>query len=181
MIITLSGLPGSGKTTIAKLLAERFHMKWYSMGDMRGKMAQDRGLTIDELNALGTKEDFTDKEVDQYQKKLGETEDQFVIDSWMGWYFIPHSLKVFLTVDPDIAAQRIYEERRNDVQKDEPPYQSPEHAKQILAHRVQNSRERYLKYYGVDYQTPSNYDLIIDTTHLSPEEILSHIKNHMIK
>ncbi|MBU0540313.1 AAA family ATPase, partial [Patescibacteria group bacterium] len=67
MIITISGVPGSGKTTVAKILAERLGMKFYSMGDLRGKMATERGLTIDELNKLGETEAFTDNDVDTYQ------------------------------------------------------------------------------------------------------------------
>ncbi|MCX6741353.1 MAG: AAA family ATPase, partial [Candidatus Parcubacteria bacterium] len=46
MIITLSGKPGSGKTTVAKILAEKLGYKFYSTGDLRGQMAMKRGLTI---------------------------------------------------------------------------------------------------------------------------------------
>ena len=69
MIISISGVPGSGKTSVAKIIADKLGMNFYSMGNMRGKMALDRGMTIDELNALGEKEAFTDAEVDEYQKK----------------------------------------------------------------------------------------------------------------
>lgn len=175
MIITLAGLPGSGKTTQAKLLSEKLEFPWYSMGDMRGKMAQERGITIDELNELGLKEAFTDHEVDQYQQKLGINEDNFVIDGWLSWHFIPHSLKIFLNVDPDIAASRIYDEKRHGLNSDEPEYNSAQETKEILAKRVENSRERYQKYYQVDFLNPSNYDLVIDTTNLSPEEVFAKI------
>lgn len=175
MIITLAGLPGSGKTTQAKFLSESLGYPWYSMGDMRGKMAQDRGMTIDELNELGMKEAFTDHEIDEYQKKLGETEDAFVVDGWLSWHFIPHSLKVFLTVDPDVAAARIFEEKRHNTQSDEPDYTSIEQTKAVLAGRVENSRARYQKYYQVDFLDPKNYDVVIDTTNLSPEEVFDQI------
>ena len=52
MIITLAGLPGAGKTTIKNMLAETLEWKSYSMGDMRGKYAQELGITIDEAQAL---------------------------------------------------------------------------------------------------------------------------------
>ncbi len=39
MIITIAGMPGSGKTTVAKILADKLNLKRYSMGDLRGKMA----------------------------------------------------------------------------------------------------------------------------------------------
>ena len=112
MIITISGMPGSGKTTVAKLLAKRLGYEHYSMGDLRGKMAMERGISIDELNKLGEKESWTDKEADDYQKKLGETEDNFVTDGRTGFHFIPHSRKIFLKVDLRIGAERIKERAR---------------------------------------------------------------------
>jgi len=164
MIITLTGLPGAGKTTLAKLLSEQMHLKWYSMGDIRGQMAAKHGMTIDEFNELGMKEDFTDKEVDAYQKNLGETEDNFVADGWMSWYFIPHAFKIFIDVNLDEGARRVFKERRHEKSKDEPEYTSLEETKKILQNRIENSRARYQKYYGVDYLNRTNYDLIIDTT-----------------
>ncbi len=175
MIITLAGLPGSGKTTQVKLLSEKLGFPWYSIGDMRGKMAQERGITIDELNKIGLKEAFTDKDVDEYQQKLGIREDNFVIDGWLSWHFIPHSLKIFLTVDPEIAAERIYKEGRHGVHADEPEYHSVQETKEILAERVENSRARYQKYYQVDFLNPENFDLVINTTNISPEEVFAKI------
>jgi len=53
MIITISGLPGSGKTSVGKLIAERLGYEFLSIGDLRGSFASKKGLTIDELNKLG--------------------------------------------------------------------------------------------------------------------------------
>ena len=39
MIITITGLPGSGKTSVAKHLAKHLHIKHYSMGDLFRKIA----------------------------------------------------------------------------------------------------------------------------------------------
>src|SRR3989338_11043792 len=107
MIITLSGMPGSGKTTVAKRIAKKLKLKHYSTGDLRGKIALKHRMTIDELNKLGEKEDWTDKEVDYYQKKLGKTSDNFIIDGRLGFYFIPNSIKIFLKVDLKEGAKRI--------------------------------------------------------------------------
>ncbi len=176
MIITLSGLPGAGKSTIKNLLAEQLNLKKYSMGDMRGKMAKDRGLTIDELNELGMTEAFTDHDTDAFQKRLGETEDNFVIDSWLGWHFIPHSHKVFLDVDPTVGATRILADRgHNPNRDDEPDYQSIEETQEVLAKRVAQTHTRYQKWYGVDFLDKSHYDLVIDTSNLSTEEVMKQI------
>ena len=64
MIISIGGVPGSGKTSVAKILGQRLSMAFYSMGGLRAKMATERGLTIDELNALGEKDRTTDTSVD---------------------------------------------------------------------------------------------------------------------
>ena len=69
MKITLSGKAGSGKTTLAKRLAKKLDYKQYSIGDLRGKMDQERGLTIDELNKIGEKNPGQTKKLMQLQKK----------------------------------------------------------------------------------------------------------------
>ncbi|MBI4139206.1 cytidylate kinase family protein [Candidatus Uhrbacteria bacterium] len=172
MIISISGVPGSGKTSVAKILAERLGMNFYSMGGLRGKMAVERGLTIDELNALGEREAFTDNDVDDYQKKLGQIEDNFVIEGRLSWHFIPRSFKIFLTCDPHEAARRIYEARRQtDDRTDEPAYQHVKATEEAVRKRVASDALRYQKYYGLDVHDPSQYDLVLDTTSMKgPEE-----------
>ncbi|MDP3985548.1 MAG: cytidylate kinase family protein [bacterium] len=167
MIITLSGLPGSGKSTVGRMVAEHLGYQFYSMGDLRGKMAMDRGITIDELNEIGKSEDWTDREVDEYQKKLGETEDNFVIDGWVSFHFIPQSFKVFLDIDPTVGATRIFEHQR----PDEAQNVSVQETQKRLAKRVSDTDARYQKYYGVSFLDRSQFDLVIDTSDKTPEEV----------
>ena len=89
MIITISGAPGSGKTTVARLLAKKLGYRHYSIGDLRGEIALRKGITIDELNKLGEKDPSSDREVDEYLESLGKKEDNLVIDCRMGFHFIP--------------------------------------------------------------------------------------------
>ncbi len=176
MIITLGGLAGAGKSTIKRLLAKSLQLKSYSMGDMRGEMAKARGITIDQLNDIGLNDPSTDNQVDEFQKTLGETQDNFVIDGWMSWYFIPHSQKIFLTVDPDIAAARIFADRHNNPSRsDEPEYADVEDTKKTLAARAAHNDTRYKKWYGASYLDLNNYDLVIDTTNLATEKVLKKI------
>jgi cytidylate kinase len=176
MIITITGMPGSGKTTIAKMLSETLGIPWYSMGDLRGKMAKERGMTIDEFNILGEKEAFTDKEIDTYQKHLGQTKNTFIIDGRLSWYFIPHSFKVFLDIDKQEGAKRIFESSKKDPERmDEKKYLSKEEVLEALQKRIESDKKRYQKYYQVDIMKKEHYDLVVDTTTLSAKEVSQYI------
>ncbi len=177
MIITLAGLSGAGKSTVKKMLAEKLGWKAYSMGDMRGAYATEHGMTIDELNVLGMNDPKTDALVDEFQTELGKREDDFVIDGWMSWFFIPQSIKVFLDIDPQEGAKRIFAEQQNypDHRKDERPYLDVADVEANLAKRVLQNQERYKKWYQVDFLDKSQYDLVIDTSALSPEQVAERI------
>lgn len=168
MIITVSGLPGSGKTTLAKNLAKTLHYKHYSIGDLRGHVAMERGMTIDELNEIGKKESWTDKEADEYQLKLGKEEDDFVIDAWLGFHFIPHSVKIFLDVDPEVGARRIFRDQR----PDEDRKSSVAEMRAMLSKRLEETEQRYRKWYGVNFRLRQHYDLVFNTTDMTKEQVL---------
>ncbi|KAA0206064.1 hypothetical protein EDM68_03585 [Candidatus Uhrbacteria bacterium] len=170
MIITISGVPGSGKTSAGKIVAEKLGLRFYSIGGLRAKMAEERGITIDELNAIGEQDHTTDTDVDAYQKKLGETEDNLIIEGRLSWHFIPHSFKIFLDCDRDEAARRIYLAKQYGERSDEGTYMSAEDARKKLDERMASDTRRYQAIYGLDYQDPSHYDLVIDTTDLDGPE-----------
>lgn len=169
MIIALSGLPGSGKTSVSKLLAQTLGMNFYSVGGLRGKMALERGMTINELNALGETDSSTDTIADDFQRELGKKTDNFVIEGRLSWYFIPHAFKILLTCDMDEAAKRIFLARQASPEDraDEPMYSSPQDALEKIQERMASDQRRYQKYYQIDYLHHANYDLIVDTTHLN--------------
>ncbi len=173
MIITISGLPGSGKSTVGKMIAKQLGYEYFSMGDLRGHMAMERGMTIDELNKLGEKESWTDLDADEEQKKMGQTKDNIVIEGRLSWHFIPHSFKIFLTVDIPEAAKRSLENRAE--RKDEKPVASMAEAEAAIRERLASDKKRYLQHYGLNYTDPKNYDLLIDTTHLPIEQVVQQV------
>lgn len=164
MIITIAGLPGSGKSTTAKAIAQKFNLKHYSVGDYRREMATKRGITINELNKLGETDFSTDKEADDWQKSLAK-EDDFVIDGRLSFFFIPDSIKVFLKVTAEEAGRRIFKEKReNETFKD------LNDAIENIKTRQSSDIKRYKKYYKINPFEEKQYDIVVDTENLSIEE-----------
>ncbi len=174
MIITISGIPGSGKSTIAKLLAKKLNYKHYSMGDLRGRIAIKHGLTIDKLNEIGKTEIWTDKEADDELVRLGK-KDNLVIDTWVGFHFLPNSIKIFLETDPRIGAERVFKDQRPDEAKKK----TIEEVEEMLKKRLEDSNARFKKYYNLNILDKSHYDLIIDTTNITPEQVINKILEYI--
>lgn len=158
MIITISGTAGSGKSSVAKELARRLHYEHYSMGDIQREIAKEKGLTIVELGELEKKDPSIDKMIDEKQKKLGETEDNFVLDSWLSSLFVPKGYKIFLDADINARAQRIAKEREAEK------YETAAQAIKAIKKREKTNRERFMKFYNYDFMDKKNYDLVLDTT-----------------
>lgn len=173
MIITISGNAGSGKSTVAKTIAKKLGYNFYSIGDLRGKMAMDRGLSIDELNKIGENEAWTDNQADEYQTELAKKEDSFIVDSRLGFHFIPEAIKIFLKVDEQESARRVFINQREDEEKKN----SIEEVKNMLKERDEHDRKRYLKYYNIDHLDLKHYDLVLDTTNLTTEQVQEKLLN----
>lgn len=171
MIISLSGTAGSGKSTVGERLASELSWPRYYMGQMRRDAAKRRGMTLADYNALGETDPATDKEVDEFQKKLGETEDNFIVEGRTSWYFIPHSLKIYIYVSPEEGARRIFGSLKKKNERNEGILpESIEDVKRGMLERAESDRLRYKKYYDMDVNDPSHYDLYLDATSLSQEE-----------
>lgn len=83
-----------------------------------------------------------------------------------GWYAVPESFKVYLTVDINEAAKRAFgDEKRKETEN----FETIEEQKQDLITRYNLENERYFKLYNVKKQDLTNYDLVIDTTEGNPE------------
>ncbi len=177
MIITISGKPGAGKTSVGKMLSERLNYKFYSIGSLRRELALKKGLTIDQLNELGEKEFWTDKYVDDYQIKIGMSENNCIIDGRLSFHFIPSSIKIFIEVNLKIATERIFKNQRIS----EKSKNNLKGIREEIKKRIESDRKRYIKYYGVDCYDKKNYDIIIDTSNLKIKEVVDQIQNKLNK
>ena len=176
MHITITGKLGSGKSTVAKKLVELYGFEIFSTGAILRAAAAERGMDVLELNKeLSAKLD-SDRSMDDLidnttiRVASERKDDKLIFDSRMAWHFVPDSFKVFVTVDPRVAAER--------VMKDPRPGEPAEDIDELCAELVERSKveqSRFQTLYGVDYYDYNNYNLVVDSSHRTPDEIVSLI------
>jgi CMP/dCMP kinase len=160
-IITLGGMPGSGKSSTGKMLAELLGYRRLSSGDFFREMAHKRGISVEEINKLAENDISLDHATDAWIRAQGENQD-FVIDSRTAFHWIPNAFKVFLKLDPHVAAERTFMH----IQKEGRIGQiavSAEDVYEKMVARIDSERRRYQSLYGLDYIDESQYDLVVDT------------------
>lgn len=167
MIITITGKPCSGKSAVIDYMISKYGFEKFSGGAIFRRIATERGVDILELNRL---HDTTiDKLVDDEIVKIGERDlyKDIIFDSRTAWHFIPKSFKVFLDIHPKEQARRLLNSKRDD----EIINLSEEEAIASLNERWNLENERYNEIYGFDNQDSSVFDLVVDTTNVTIEEV----------
>ncbi|MDD4066635.1 MAG: cytidylate kinase family protein [Clostridia bacterium] len=171
-IITIAGTVGSGKSTICNMLSKKLGYTCYVMGDIIRKLANEHNMDIIEFNNLMATNPDIDHKVDDILVKIATEENKLIISSRTGWHFIPSSFKVYLTINDDEAAKRIYgdndriSERKTD---------NIEQAKKNVIKRNVMETKRYMDVYGIDVSKKENYDLYLDTSDMSIDEVIEII------
>jgi cytidylate kinase len=74
-IITLSGKPGSGKSSTADRVAEMLGYTRYSTGDLVRTMLKKRKLTLAEFNTNAERDPQIDYDLDEELRKMREEKD----------------------------------------------------------------------------------------------------------
>lgn len=177
MRITISGKAGSGKSTVAKLLSEKLKLKHYSIGDLMRAMAQEKAMSLLELNKLAETDKSIDFELDEKLKELGKTKDNFVVDGRLTAFFIPNAdVRVFLETEDKVRAERILKDKReHEKSKD------LDEMIEKIKKREESEKKRYKQYYGVDYSDKKLYNFVIDTTRLPPNGVVGKIMGFVNK
>lgn len=164
--ISLAGDLGSGKSTVSKILIPRLGAEYYSTGAIVRAIAEERGMTVVELNRYMEDHPEIDHEIDDGVARLADLDKPLIIDSRMAWHFTKGTFKVYLSTDIETSALRIMGANR-----------VGEHSGTLedtiadTKARRESEIKRYFEQYGVNIKDLSNYDLIVDTSFASPEEI----------
>ena len=178
MHISITGKLGSGKSTICDILKSSYGYKIYSTGSIQRKFALERSVSTLEMNQLMVEDISFDFLIDDAVTKISsETKNETIIfDSRMAWKFAEKSFKVFVTVDPFVAAGRVMKDQRGK----EEIYSDIEDAMTKLNKRSSLENERFRNIYNVDSFDYLNYNIVIDSTNATPQELANIIYSHYL-
>ena len=171
--ISITGDLGSGKSAVSRILCEKTGFHYLSTGNIQRQLAQAMGIDTLEMNRRADADPEIDKKIDSVFIRVNEDPAGYVVDSRLAWFFIPGSFKVYLSVDVQEAAQRIL----SDPGRNSEQYASIEEAVEKILARKQSENERFLKKYGADCGKMANFNLVVDTTHKTPEQVADAILN----
>lgn len=165
--ITLTGDLGSGKSAVSSILCEKTGFEYLSTGRIQRKIAEDMGVDTLELNRLADTDPSIDERIDSVFISLARDPKGYVVDSRMAWFFIPGSFKVYLQTDVRVAARRIM----NDPNRNREQYAGEDEAVEKILARKASENARFMAKYGADCANLNNFDLVIDTTNRTREEV----------
>ncbi len=167
-IISIAGDLSSGKTTVTRLMQETLGYEIYRNGEYFRKLAVESGMSVTEFNEYVKGHPEIDRQIEQSAKEYAETRENLIIDARLGWYAVPQSFKVYLRVDIEEAAKRAFLDPNR---KKTENFASVEEQKADLIKRFNLENERYFNLYGVHKEDMANYDFVLNTTALKPEEV----------
>ena len=172
-IISITGDLASGQSTVSKMLAEDLNYYLYRNGAYCRELAIKQGMSITEFGEYLKSHPEIDMQIEKSATEYAKNHSNIVIDAKMGWYAVPDSFKVYLKVDIDVAAKRAFADPNRKRAESLPTLESQ---KQDMIKRSKNDLARYFNLYKVRRDDMSNYDFILDTSNLTPEEVLNKIK-----
>lgn len=160
LVITISGLHGTGKSTFARAVSKDFNLRHISAGELFRQIAFKRGLTVSELSKLSSKNRSVDDVVDERTRSEAKR-GSVVLDGLLAGWLVKEDadVKIFLVASERVRIERIA--RREGISYDA--------AREATLLREGLERRRFNRFYGVDIRDLSLYDLVLNTGLLSVE------------
>ncbi len=168
MLITLSGLPGSGTSTLARTAASALGIDHLDGGTVFRALAAERGFTLSEFVVIAEHDESIDRALDARLESRALGGDVLLESRLAGWLVSRadlDGLKVWLGCDDRERARRVAARDGGDT----------EAALATNAHREASEHNRYRAYYDIDLSDLSVYDLVLDSTETSPDELLERL------
>lgn len=168
MLITISGLPGAGTTTVSRLVAEELGLDRLPGGEVFRQMAAEAGMSLAEFGRHAQDDPRYDHELD---RRLLERARQggVVIESrlagWLATRGEVRAVRVWVACDDEERARRVGARDGTDVAT----ALADNEAREAL------ERARYREYYDIDLTDLSIYDLVLDSTTTPPEALADAI------
>ena len=167
-VITISGTPGSGKSTVCTLLEEKLKLRYVYSGMIFRSLAKKHNMTLADFGKYCENNREIDHELDDQQLEILRKGDVILEGRLAGWLAYKNkisALKVMLDTDMQTRAERIVKRENGSI----------EERKKEIIEREKSEVARYKKYYDIDLKDTSIYDLVIDTKNLTPDEIVEII------
>jgi cytidylate kinase len=167
VLITISGLPGSGTTTASRLVADALALERVPGGEVFRVMAAEAGMTLAEFGAYAHDHHDIDRELDHRLEERARQGGCVIESRLAGWLVhqagLP-SVRVWVQCDDAERARRVA--LRDGTSIDQALLDNTERA--AVEHR------RYQAIYGIDLRDQSIYDLVLDST-TDPAEALAAV------
>ncbi|MCI7798907.1 MAG: AAA family ATPase [Spirochaetia bacterium] len=167
--IAISGKSGCGNTTVSTLLSKTLGIELINYTFRQ--LAQEKGLTLSQVIENAKTDDSYDKYVDSHQVFLAEKSSCVLGSRLAIWMLKNADLKIYLKLDDDTRAERIYNREGGDLQQ----------IKEFTKMRDSEDSRRYMKLYGIDNSDLTFADLVIDTKTNNPEQIVKIILDELKK
>ena len=175
-IITIAGVPGSGKSSTADGVARELEFARFSSGDFMRNIALEMGISLNELGSMAETNQEIDRKIDEQVRNAGEKEN-IVVDSRLAFHFIPDSFKVFLDLPLEISKVRVFNSLQNNKLRMESEGEaSIEKIYEKITARLKNERKRYKNLYGIeDHTAKDSFDLVVDTNKNNLDQVVKII------